>query len=379
MKKIKAYSVFAILVLICQDGFAQRDIIYKKDSTQIRCKILKITADKYEYAFADSALKVYKDQIAIALTDSMGLNIYDSNLAANRIFGKKIKGKAMLKDQEAKPKDWKFPAGIGLNLTNVLEFNNPSGTDTKNIGGNFSLDFAANYYRVNSRVACTNELHYLFGLQKQTVSVGAHLQRVSDQLNILNDLSAKIGKSKTWNFNLIVKAGTSIFTVYTGDYFKDYTAAGKTKALASPYNITVSPGIKWEPDRYLRISLSPYSFNLYGVKSNAVSAQGIFITDLDGAGNYKKFLFKRLGAELNFWYDRQIKKWLNMQYRVGISSNYFEKIAGNGLLDALFITQIKIVKNIFLTHRAALRGDFSQAPFKPYYAQNIMLSYSKSF
>lgn len=45
----------------------------------------------------------------------------------------------------------------------------------------------------------------------------------------------------------------------------------------------------------------------------------------------------------------------------------------------LFITKIKLVKNIYLTHRAELKENFSNCPFKPYYNQSILLSYAKSF
>jgi hypothetical protein len=86
-----------------------------------------------------------------------------------------------------------------------------------------------------------------------------------------------------------------------------------------------------------------------------------------------------LGAEVNIWYDRKIKKWLDMQYRLGISSDYFNKIAKNGLMDGLFISKFKLIKNVSLSHRAILKGDISQKPFKPYYNQTILLGYSKSF
>ncbi len=68
-----------------------------------------------------------------------------------------------------------------------------------------------------------------------------------------------------------------------------------------------------------------------------------------------------------------------MQYRLGISSDYFSNVATNGLMDGLFITKIKIIKNVYLSHRAIIKGDFASKPFKPYYTQTILLSYAKSF
>lgn len=375
MKKIIILiAAFGCIQLNC---FAQRDLIYKNDSTQLRCKILKATGDKYEYAFADSGNKVFKTKILKTFVDSVSYNFYDSNLVQHKLFTKKTK--PVTEEIVPVEKNWKFLLSVGLNVESIIEFNNPFGADKTSLSGTCSIDAGVNYSKQGSRFAMTNELHYIFGLQKPGFTSTDHLQRVSDNVNFLQDLSLAIGKTKKWNFNIITKAATSFFTTYTGEYFKDYTGFGKEKAFLSPYDVTISPGIKWQPNKYLRVSISPYSFNLYGVKNQQVSSKGIYITDLDVSGNYKKNLFKRLGAEINFWYDRQIRKWLDVQYRLGISSNYFEKIAKNGLMDGLFITRIKLIKDLYLTHRATINGDFAMSPFKPYYNQSILLSYSGSF
>ncbi len=379
MKKnlLKSICFLFVSFFASQQCHAQRDIIYKKDTTQIRCKILRATADKYEYAYSDSLNKVYKTKILKSLVDSIKQNFYDSNLVQNKIFGKIVK--PITEEIVPVQKNWIFTAGIGLNVGNLLEFNSPSGTDKKSLSGTTSIDLGLNYSKEGARFGMTNELHYLFGLQKSGLTAAANIQRVTDELATLHDFSIAIGKSKKWNFNLIAKTTTSIFTIYDGDYFKDINVLGKIQGFLSPYDVTISPGIKWQPNKYLRISISPYSFNMYGVKHDEILSKGIFITDTTATGSFKKHLFKRLGAEINFWYDRKIKNWLEMQYRLSISSNYFEKIAKNGLLDGLFITKFRLVKNLYLTHRATLKGDFSVSPFKPFYSQSILLSYSKSF
>jgi hypothetical protein len=377
MKTIKTTTLLTLLFFLHQSSFAQRDIIYKKDTTQIRCKILKASVDKYEYAYADSSSKVFKTKILKTLVDSIKQNFYDSNLVQNKIFGKIVK--PITEEIVPVVKNWIFTAGIGFNVGNALEFNNPSGTDKKSLSGTSSIDLGLNYSKDGARFAMTNELHYIFGLQKSGLTSADNIQRVTDELATLHDLSIAIAKTKKWNFNVIAKTTTSIFTIYDGDFFKDINVLGKIQGFLSPYDVTISPGIKWQPDKYLRISISPYSFNLYGVKHDEILSKGIFITDTTATGTYKKHLFKRLGAEINFWYDRKIKTWLDMQYRLGVSSNYFEKITKNGLLDGLFITKFKLVKNLYLTHRASIKGDFAVSPFKPFYSQSILLSYSKTF
>jgi hypothetical protein len=367
-----------ILVIFSNQAIAQRDIIYKKDSTIIRCKILKATADKYEYAFIDLKNKTVKTSISGTLVDSVHYNFYDSNLVKNKVFDKETKPEA--EEKPAIPKNWKFTFGIGLNAGNFLEFNTkPPGTDKKSFSATGSFDLGLNYAKEGRKFEMTNELHCLTGFQKNGITNADHIQRISDNITSLHDFSSKIGKSKKWNFNLIARAATSIFNIYDGDYLKDINNLGQIQGFLSPYDATISPGIKYEPDKYSRISLSPYSFNLYGVKSRGVSSTGKFIQELDSAGNYKQFLFKRLGAEINFWYDRTIKDWIFLQYRLSISSNYFEKIAKNGLLDGLFITKIKLIKNLYLTDQVDIKGDLKDSPFKPYIKQSVMLSFMKSY
>jgi hypothetical protein len=377
-KLLKSIFLNGIIILATHAiGFAQKDIIYKNDSSQIRCKILSEKAESYKYAYADSTNKIFKTSISKLFVDSVAYDFYDSNLVQNKIFNKKAS--RHLQEITLPQRNWQFSLGIGLNLGNILEYNPPSGNDKKSFSATVALDAGVNYRKDGSRFAMTNELHWLFSLQKSGLTSGDHIQRISDNISTLHDLSVATGKSRKWNFNLIVKATTSVFNIYNGDYFTDINKLGKTQGFISPYDITVSPGIKWQPGKYLRLSISPYSFNLYGVKSQQVSNTGIFITDTDASGNYKKFLFSRLGAEINIWYDRRIKTWLELQYRLGISANYFEKITRDGTLDGLFLTNIRLVKGLYLTHRATLKGNYAGKPFRPYFQQSVLLSFTKNF
>ncbi len=375
MKKTILFTFLFFTIIGC--SYAQQDLLYKKDTTQQRCKILKTTKSKYRYAFLDSLQKVYKASISKSLVDSVKYNYYDSNLVQDKLFKNLVK--PVVEANAPKQCSWIFTTTLGFNLGNLLEFNNPSGIDKKTLSGTATIDLGLNYAKEGTRFAMTNELHSIIAIQKSGLTRTDYIQRASNDISTLHDFSFGFGKSKKWNFNLIAKTNTSLFTVFDGDYYKDYNALGKTQAFLSPYDVTISPGIKWQPNQFLRLSISPYSFNIFGIKSNEITAKGIYITDVDASGNYKNFLFKRLGAEMNFWYDRNIKKWIEIQYRIGVSSNYFEKIANNGLLDGLFITKFKLLKDLYLTHRASLKMDFSAAPIKPFYSQTLLLSFTKSF
>ena len=83
------HILFCILTCAALNVFAQKDEIYKKDSTSIRCKVLGIKGKNYTYAFADKNNIVTKKKVAKTLVDSVQYNKYDSNLVSHKLFNKK--------------------------------------------------------------------------------------------------------------------------------------------------------------------------------------------------------------------------------------------------------------------------------------------------
>lgn len=373
---IALQSVLTILVLFATSNLlAQKDLIHKKDSTEIRCKIVMETPTMYTYAFVNAKNKVKKTTILKSTVENVEYNKYDKNVVEDQLFT----DEASIVLEEEPVKSYQYSFALGLNLSNVLEFNAPSGPDKKSFSGTTTLDLGLDYYKEDSRFAMTNELHWTFAVQKSGISGSDHIQRVSDDLTTLHDFSFSLSKNSKWNANLIVKNSTSIFTIYDGDYFKDYNNNGKIQGFLSPYQVVLSPGIKYQPNDYFRLSLSPYSVSLYGLTSQQIANTGFYTQTFDVNGDYDLFVFEQKGAELNVWYDRKYKKWLEMQYRLGFSSDYFSEADTTILMDGMFITKVRIFKNIYLTHRAVLKGDLLETPLKPYYKQTILLSYAKSF
>jgi hypothetical protein len=367
--------LFLILFLFIGNSLlAQKDILIKKDSTEIRCNVLKEKHTKYIYAYINSNNKVVKASILKSLVNTIKYDKYSANLIPNKLFDPEP-----IVASETPVKSYEYIFGIGLNVSNILEFNSPSGPDKKTFSATSALDLGLNYYKEGNRFAMTNELHWNLSLQKSGVSNTDHIQKVSDEFITLHDFSYSLSKNSKWNMNLIVKTNTSIFTIFDGSYFKDYNNNGKIQGFLNPYDIVLSPGIKYQPNDYFRFSFAPYSVNLFGLTNQEIANTGYYTQTFDANNNYDLFVFKQLGAELNIWYDRKFKKWLDMQYRFGVSSDYFSKTTINALFDGLFITKIKIYKNISLAHRASLKGDFTMSPIKPYYKQTILLGFSKSF
>jgi hypothetical protein len=369
-------QIFLVLILLTNSSvLAQKDLMQKKDSTEVRCKIISETPTIYTYAFVNDKNKVKKTTILLSEVENIIYNKYDKNLVEDPLFN----DLASIVYTEEPVKSYQYSFALGFDVSNILEFNSPSGPDKKSFSATSTLDLGLDYYKEGSRFAMTNELHWTLAVQKDGISGSDRIQRITDDFITLHEFSYTLSKNSKWNANLIVKNSTSIFTIYDGDYFKDYNNLGKTQGFLNPYQVILSPGIKYQPNEYFRLSLSPYSVSLYGLTNQQIANTTYYTQTTDANDNYDLFVFKQLGAELNIWYDRKYKKWLEMQYRLGISSDYFTDIAKNGVMDGLFITKFKIIKNVSLAHRGILKGDFFEKPFKPYYKQTILLSFSKSF
>ena len=120
------FSIFHLMTELCLFLFLRID---ESNDIFVRCKILRATTDKYEYAFADSTNKVFKIKILKTLVDSINYNFYDSNLVQNKIFTKITK--PVTEEIIPVQKNWKFILGVGLNVESIIEFNNPFGSDKK--------------------------------------------------------------------------------------------------------------------------------------------------------------------------------------------------------------------------------------------------------
>jgi hypothetical protein len=375
-KSIVSKYILAIICLFFGSNlWAQKDLMHKKDSTETRCKILSETPTVYTYAYINTKKKVKKATILKSDVENIQYDKFDKNLVEDKLFT----DLAPIVYTEEPVKSYQYSFALGFNVSNILEFNAPSGPDKKSFSATSTLDLGLDYYKEGNRFAMTNELHWTLAVQKDGITNSDRIQRVSDDFITLHDLSYTLSKNSKWNANLILKTGTSIFTIYDGSYFKDYNNNGKIQGFLSPYQITLSPGIKYQPNEYFRLSLSPYSVSLYGLTSQEIANTGFYTQTYDTNGDYDLFVFEQLGAELNIWYDRKYKKWLEMQYRFGVSSDYFSKTDINVLMDGMFITKFRIAKNIYLTHRAILKGDLLETPLKPYYKQIILLSFAKCF
>jgi hypothetical protein len=275
--------------------------------------------------------------------------------------------------QIEKESAWTFAASLGLNLS-FTKHSNQTSTTT---GGGFStanaIDLTFNYAKKS--IQSSNEIHWQFAFQKTDLD-DTPLRKTLDDFNSLHDFSIGFSENNRWNVNLISKVNTVLLTSYEDGNMKDLTNSGAVQKFLNSYEVVLSPGIKYQPSKYLKISLSPYTYRFFGVTDPNIARTGLYIQEQDEQGNYKSSTNGKTGAEINIWYDRKIKKWLLIQYRLDIKSNDYKSIFEEGMMNGIFITKFKIIGNLYLTHRGVLRANLAQNPFKPPFTQTVMLTYS---
>ena len=96
----------------------------------------------------------------------------------------------------------------------------------------------------------------------------------------------------------------------------------------------------------------------------------------ESTGTYRKSITEKKGAELNIWFDWNVKEWIIMECRIDFSPKYSASIFKEGLFNGLFTNKVKLISNLYLTHRGILNGIIEQRPLKPELRQIVLLSYS---
>ncbi len=286
-----------------------------------------------------------------------------------------------LKTEEPKVPTWEKSLSLGLNISHTLNANAPaSGAPKSGFGSSNNISVAINYIKEQSKFKMQNDASWTFAFYKSKAK--SPTQNTSDIVNFNHDIALAFKKGGDWNINIIMNEETSGFTLFDQNYLKDQVALGPFQKFLNPYTLTINPGIKYQPTKQFGISLSPYAVQFRGVTEQSIADKDLHFQDIDERtytdGRFKKTFSKTLGASTNIWYKLKVKKFLTLDYKLFLSSNYFENILKNGQMKGQFKTDINLFKGLLLTHIGNLKGDFANKPLKPFYNQVVLLGYSLS-
>lgn len=284
------------------------------------------------------------------------------------------------KDTVTRIKVWQYSFSTGINGGYTKNKNVPPGTADEGLAATLSFDFSIS--KDEGLFVSRNELHYLASFFKSGES-GSTLTKTSDNLLTLHDWSLRNGPESKWYINCIARVNTPLLSTYKGGVFKTSDVKQiKIEKFANAYDVNIAPGVKYAMfKKKLNISLAPYAIRLYGVIDQAIADQNVYdIGPIDEiSGKASKYKIERKGAEVNIWFDHAWKEILTFEYRMDISFKYSERPLQEGLFNGLLTTRLKLIKNLYLTHRGILTGIIEQKPLKPEWRQTVLLSYSIQF
>jgi hypothetical protein len=280
-------------------------------------------------------------------------------------------------DSIIKAKVWQMNLTFGLNGSYAKNTNVAPGTGQEGLSA--TLTFDLNIAKKEGRFISSNEFHYVSSFFKSGEK-NSRVNKTSDNLLTLHDWAIRNGNDSKWHINCIVKFITPLISTFKGGLFTSVDPKQiKIEKFGNPYDINLAPGIKYALfNKKLNLSISPYAIRFYGVTEQSIADQNIYeIGAIDSiSGKKLKYKKEKKGAEINIWFDYAVKDILTFEYRVDISSKYSDTPLQEGLFNALLITKLKLVKNLFLTHRANLNGVLEQDPQKPEWKQTWLLSYN---
>lgn len=284
------------------------------------------------------------------------------------------------KDTIPKTKVWQYTLSSGINGSYTKNKNVPPGTGNEGLAATISFDFSIS--KDEGLFISRNELHYLASFFKSGES-GSTITKTSDNLLTLHDWSLRNGPESNWYINYIARVNTPLLSTYKGGVFKTTDVKQiKIEKFANAYDVNIAPGVKYAMfKKKLNISVSPYAVRLYGVIDQAIADQNVYdIGPVDEiSGKAPKYKIERKGAEVNIWFDHAWKEILTFEYRMDISFKYSNRPLQEGLFNGFLTTRLKLIKNLYLTHRGILTGIIEQKPLKPEWRQTFLLSYSIQF
>ena len=277
-------------------------------------------------------------------------------------------------------KDWAMSLNLGLNASYTNNVNVPGGTGDNGFAGTSAIDFYIS--KTEGKFLSSNEFHYQVSFFRAG-DKGASVIKSFDNLSSLHDWSLRNADGDKWNLNFIAKISTPLIKSWPGGLLKqpDSSSISYSEKAGNPYDISFAPGFKYIFAKRLNVSISPYALRFYGVIDQFLADQAIYDTGgiNEKTGRFSKSRTEKKGAEINIWWDWNFKELLICEYRVDFSSKYSASVFKEGLFNGFFTTRLKLISNLYLTHRGILTGIVEQRPLKPEWRQTVLLSYSMVF
>ncbi|OAV42653.1 DUF3078 domain-containing protein [Lewinella sp. 4G2] len=216
--------------------------------------------------------------------------------------------------QDEEPKlGWEKGAGLGLDLSQLLQINPKQGAGQNRLGFGGAFNGFANHR--TETAAWETTLLWQFGLQRLGSGVIAQgseskipFQKAIDELRINSKygFQVKPGSKLFWTVNssfLSQVTPTYQFPdTYAGNFITDFIDSGVTplSKFLAPATFQLSVGIDYKPNDNLSVFFSPLASKFIIVANDSIAARGVHGNQVEGVANEFGFFpeYEKVDAQL---------------------------------------------------------------------------------
>ena len=245
--------------------------------------------------------------------------------------------------EEEIPEGWRRGAGIGIDLTQLLQINPKQGAGQNRLGIGTAVNGFAKYKR--DRRTWDNTLLWQFGLQR--LGAGVIAQGSNDKIPFQKNIdelrfNSKYGYQIREDGELYYSANFTFLSqllptyqfpdLYSGNFVSDWLDTGRSplSKLFAPATTTFSLGIDYQPTPALSLFFSPLSSKFIIVASDSIAARGVHGNQVSGeansAGIYPEYekIDAQIGALAQIKYESSFltDDRLTLSSSLGLYSNY---------------------------------------------------------
>ncbi|WP_116125558.1 DUF3078 domain-containing protein [Lewinella sp. IMCC34183] len=252
---------------------------------------------------------------------------------------------ALSAQQEKKeiPEGWRFGAGIGFDITQLLQINPKQGAGQNRLGFGSAINSFAKYRR--GRRDWDNTLLWQFGLQRLGAGVIANnfdrpipFQKTVDELRLGSKYGYRIREGGELYYSVNATFLSQFFPtyqfpdIYSGNFIADFPDTGRSplSKFLAPATATLAVGFDYQPNDNVSLFLSPVSSKFIIVASDSIASRGVHGNPVSGQPNdlgiYPEFknVDAQIGASFQAAYANSFltDDRITLTSKLGLYSNY---------------------------------------------------------
>ena len=202
------------------------------------------------------------------------------------------------KKGEEIPEGWRFGAGLGFDIGQLLQINPKQGAGQNKLGFGSAVNGFVKYKR--GRRDWDNTVLWQFGLQRLGAGIIANgfdkpipFQKTVDELRLGSKYGYRIRETGDLFYSVNFTFLSQLFPtyqfpdIYSGNFIADFPDTGRSPLarFLAPATATLSVGIDYQPNDQLSLFFSPISSKYVIVLNDSIASRGVQGNPVEGEPN----------------------------------------------------------------------------------------------